>query len=149
MNLPLPDSARRFGDIILNDGAQEGTRTSRGQEYPVFNELAVWERSAYSTYSVEVKPVGDEAMQSLARLCEESGLAYENWGTVRNLCAECSRGNPGEHECNPSNATDVTLKFGFAARSEQTLRELLRNWLDIESRIRIGAIQKVVAGVDA
>ena len=31
-NVPLPESNRRYGDIILNDGAEEGTRTSRGTQ---------------------------------------------------------------------------------------------------------------------
>jgi tetratricopeptide (TPR) repeat protein len=49
-SVPLPNSNRRYRDILLNDGAAEGTRKSGEQEYPVFDELAVWKPSNYSTF---------------------------------------------------------------------------------------------------
>jgi len=49
-NVPLPSSNRRYRDIVLNDGASTGTRTAGDQQYPVFDELAIWYPSKYSTF---------------------------------------------------------------------------------------------------
>ena len=147
MNVPLPESDRRYEDIILNDGAPEGIRTSGGSEYPVFNELAIWQRSPYSTYAVEVGLASPEAKESLGRLCSELAVAFEDWGTLRHLCAECSRGNPGPHECAPS-TTDGN-RFGFAARGRSALDDLLRRWLEVEPGVELGAVSLAVAGISA
>lgn len=40
LNVPLPESGHRFGDIVLHDGAATGRRKYRDGEVPVFNELA-------------------------------------------------------------------------------------------------------------
>src|SRR5208337_4273353 len=51
LSVPLPESGHRFHDIVLNDGASEGTRIDqRGKEVPVIDDLSIWEVSAYSTY---------------------------------------------------------------------------------------------------
>jgi hypothetical protein len=50
MNVPLPASGRHFGDVVLHDGHPDGVRLMGGREHPVFNELAVLERSAFQTF---------------------------------------------------------------------------------------------------
>jgi hypothetical protein len=40
LNVPLPESRHRFRDIILNDGAENGTRAVGGIQVPVFAEFA-------------------------------------------------------------------------------------------------------------
>lgn len=146
-NIPLPETDRLYGDIILNDGAQEGTRLSNGEEFPVFNELMVWKRSAYSTYRVEVVAVSDEARESLERLCEEQGIEFEDWSTVRTLCAACSRGNPEEHSCSTSESAKGPSRFGFAAKSRTDLAAVLAAWRETEADLRVGEAEMLVAGV--
>jgi len=146
MNVPLPESDRLYGDIILNDGAPEGIRQSGGTEYPVFNELTVWKRSKYSTFEVHIDGAGDLALSGLGRLCEEQELHFEDWGTVRNLCAACSRGNPGEHECTTADDQMGASRFGFAAASQDALEKLLSCWSEIAPEVSWGAISLVVCG---
>jgi hypothetical protein len=145
MNVPLPESDRLYGDIILNDGAQEGTRVSGGQEFPVFDELVVWRRSDFSTYRVEVEGATDESRRSLARICEEHEIPMEDWGTMRNLCEACSRGNPGAHEC--SDLADATglVRFGLAAKGPEALRKALAEWREVAPEVRFGEPELVTA----
>jgi len=54
LNVPLPESRHRFRDIVLNDGAENGTRVVDGDQVPVFDELGVWRASEYSTLRVRL-----------------------------------------------------------------------------------------------
>lgn len=138
-NVPLPNSERRFGDIILNDGAEEGKRLSRGTEYPVFNELGVWEKSQYSTFEATLIIPTQEAMDSLERLCGERDMQVENWGTVRVLCAVCSRGNPGEHSCAEDAGREE--RIGFASTSETALKKVLAEWTEVQDGAKLMTLE--------
>ena len=127
-NVPLPNSKRRYRDIVLNDGAQEGTRTSGDFEYPVFNELDLWHASAYSTFQVGLTMSDSEAQSRIVELCDENNIGVEDWGTVRIICAECSRGNPGRDGCHADEVAEGARKYGFAAIDRQMLLHLLRTW---------------------
>lgn len=48
-NVPLPESGRRWGDIILHDGAPNGHRTFGDRTYSVFDELERWQPSEIPT----------------------------------------------------------------------------------------------------
>jgi len=96
LSVPLPESGHRFNDIVLNDGAANGTRVeSNGNEVPVFDELSIWKASNYSTFRVKLEMPDDSAKEKLVELCVAHELGVEDWTTIRILCAKCSRGNPG------------------------------------------------------
>lgn len=125
LNVPTPESERRYRDIVLNDGAPDGVRHAHGIEYPVFNEIMLWKASEYSTYSVSVTIPSETARNALLHLCAQREMGVEDWSTLRNLCALCSQGDPGEHACaNQSGASS----FGFAALSEDQLQMTLQEW---------------------
>lgn len=145
LNVPFASSERRYGDILINDGAPEGTRISNGDEFPVFNELGIWKMSAYSTFEVEIAMPNQLALQSLEEKCDQNDMWVEDWGTVRTLCAACSRGNPGEHVC--SSEETGQSKFGFAAKSEVALRRVLKAWANVEESVVVGAVKLVVSGI--
>jgi tetratricopeptide (TPR) repeat protein len=145
LNVPLASSERRYGDIVLNDGAPEGTRISAGREYAVFNELMLWRMSEHSTFEVELEVPNGSAMEALEERCRVAGMWVEDWGTVRTLCAACSKGNPGEHMCSIEPAGQ---RFGFAAKSEVELRKVLEEWADVEDGAEIGSVRLVVSGVN-
>jgi hypothetical protein len=105
-NVPLPNSNRRYRDILLNDGAAEGTRKAGDHEYPVFDELAVWKPSSYSTFQSALSMEDSDAERHLIEVCDENDIGLEDWSTVRIICAACSRGTPGEHHCSASEAQD-------------------------------------------
>jgi tetratricopeptide (TPR) repeat protein len=144
-NVPLASSERRYGDILVNDGAEEGTRISNGREYPVFDELGIWKVSAHSTFEVELVMPNESAIETLQSMCRENGLWVEDWGTVRILCEACSRSTPGEHVC--TNEPTGQNRYGFAAKSEGALQSVLKEWAEAEDGAEIGSITLAVAGL--
>jgi hypothetical protein len=145
LNVPLASSDRLYGDILINDGAPEGTRISDGDEYPVFDELGIWRRSAHSTFEVELIVPNATAFEILEDRCRQNDMWVEDWGTVRMLCEACSRGNPGEHVCTAESVGQN--KFGFAAKSESDLRRLLDGWVEMEDGAALKSLRLVVNGV--
>lgn len=128
LNVPLPESGRRFRDVLLNDGAPNGTRVKDGVEVPVFDELEVWRPSQYSTFEVVLEGVTAEAEESLVELCNERELGVEDWSTIRFICQECSRGNPGPHDCKRLDTDAAERTYAIAAQSESEVMQLLTEW---------------------
>ncbi|MCM0675061.1 hypothetical protein NCC78_10215 [Micromonospora phytophila] len=54
LNVPTPESGRRFGEIVVHDGAPNGEREVDGQSYPVFDELLLWRESPLPTCTVRI-----------------------------------------------------------------------------------------------
>jgi hypothetical protein len=79
-NVPLPASERRYGDILINDGAEEGTRIRNGREYSVFDELGIWKTSPFSTFEVQLVMPNASAMQSLQDKFRENGCGLRIGG---------------------------------------------------------------------
>jgi hypothetical protein len=113
VNIPLPESRHRFHDIVLNDGAPEGTRLRNGVEVDVFNELEIWQASQYSTFEAKVDIPTDSSEARLVEVCRKYKLGAEDWSTVRILCAKCSQGNPGSHECEATTPHGVRRSYAF------------------------------------
>jgi|SRR5579859_179345 len=128
LNVPLPESKHRYHDVVLNDGAPNGTRMLKGTEVPVFDELMIWKPSDYSTFRVSIKVSTEAAHAALEALCEEKGIGIEDWSTVRFICSECSRGNPGPHDCKSPAPESGESTLGFAAKSKDELIDMLQNW---------------------
>lgn len=82
LNVPRPESQRRFQDVVLHDGAPNGTRTMNGTELPIFDELEVWESSRFVTYEVALQLPHAGAKAVLAEICTERGLGLEDWSAA-------------------------------------------------------------------
>jgi hypothetical protein len=129
LNVPLPESCHRFNDIVLNDGAANGSRVnSKGTEVPVFDELSIWKVSEYSTFRVKFNMRDDSAQERLVDLCTAADIGIEDWTTIRMLCAKCSRGNPGPHNCEAKPLEDGHRRFGFGAKKQEDLSKVLHEW---------------------
>jgi len=127
--VPLPQSERRFGDLLLHDGAPNGFRKVDDKEVPVFDELQLLTPSEYGTFEVIVSGVGPEDVESLTDLAAERGLAAEDWSSnLRIICRACSEGSVNGKHAHDLDQTDY-LRIGFAALSEIQAREILRKWL--------------------
>jgi tetratricopeptide (TPR) repeat protein len=129
--VPLPESGRRFHDLLLHDGEPRGSRMSRGREVPVFNEIMVLETSAAGTFDAYVKAASREDSEALEEAFAGADCAAEDWsGNVRLLCAQCSEGRPHEHE----RATETEApwaperRFGIGALDAGRVDELLAAW---------------------
>ena len=138
INVPLPESGWRFGDIALHDGAPTGTRPSPdGQgEVHVFNAFERWRPSETPTHTAFVRsPVAADA-QALAALLNEHGWHSEDWTqSLRYICLRCSYGIPHEHtDAAPSveqaDTWQTERSIGIAAPAAQSaeLETALQNW---------------------
>jgi hypothetical protein len=127
--VPLPQSEHRFGDLLLHDGAPNGSRKLDGREVPVFDELQLLTASEYGTFEVIVSGVAPEDVESLADLASERGLAAEDWSSnLRIVCKACSEGWLDAKHRHDVDQIDYR-RIGFAALSEIQIREILRRWL--------------------
>jgi len=143
LNVPLPESGHRFRDIVLHDGAASGSRTRDGAEYPVFDELSVWQPSDYSTFEVSLNVPSQIAEDRLVEFCRGRKIGIEDWSTVRMICAECSRGNPAPHDCKKHPDT-ARRPYALAAKSEDDLRMLLTEWVAETPGAECGAVDLVL-----
>jgi tetratricopeptide (TPR) repeat protein len=131
LNVPLPQSGHRYHDVVINDGAQEGTRLSDGHEYPVFDGLGIWKKSTYSTFETTIVFPNDDAKSRLQSFCDERDIGCEDWRTIRTLCRQCSLGNPDRHACVDRPVSEGRSRFGFGARSREELLSVLDHWVTI------------------
>jgi hypothetical protein len=127
VNVPLPESGFRWGDIVLTDGAVEGERVVGGRVFPVFNVLQLWAPSNFRTFIIELATADGDALAALERCASEQGGAAEDWGTCTSiLCKDCSYGRPHEH-------VDVTNPAhphcGLAPRDHAHADAIIATWL--------------------
>ena len=125
LNVPLPGSGHRHGDVVLHDGEPHGSRLVDGDEHPVFEEIELWQRSPRPTLSVVVRAPAAEDVDALLGDLDDAGLAGEEWtSNVRMLCRACSEGSPAghDHAVGGTGAEDRTIGIsGHPADAEQVL----------------------------
>jgi hypothetical protein len=129
LNVPLPESKRRFRDVILNDGAENGSRMLDGLKIGVFDELEVWQPSTYSTFQSELHVPDPESEEKLRKISQDHEVGVEDWSTIRMICAECSRGNPQPHECKAVRPNGERKRFGFGAHKPEDVERVLIQWV--------------------
>lgn len=129
LNVPMPESGHRFGDIVLHDGASTGHRFDGERQVPVFNELARLVPSEFQTFVVFVSCAGREDLQPLLR-ATAPGLGYaEDWtDTVQYYCMRCSYGTPHRHDHDDTDDWQTDRNLGIAAQSRKSVEKLLRDW---------------------
>lgn len=132
LNVPLPESGHRFGDIVLHDGAATGSRFDGEREVHVFNELERLLPSEFQTFVVFVRAPSREDIDALLR-ASAPGIGYaEDWTqSIRHYCLRCSYGAPHNHaqvqDENPQWQTERNL--GIAAQSHLSVEKLLKDWV--------------------
>ena len=128
LSVPLPGSGHRWGDLVLHDGAANGYRMLRGQKVPVFDELAILQRSGFVTFVVELK-AEPNTLETLSSIADDLGGAAEDWSTSTTLiCKECSEGTPG-HLHDAEHTTPADPHCGIAARNETHVQQILDAWI--------------------
>ena len=137
INVPLPESGWRFGDIALHDGAPTGTRDDgQGGEVHVFNAFECWRPSETPTHTAFVRCPAAADAHALTELLEQHGWTAEDWTqSLRYLCLRCSYGIPHEHtDAAPSveqaDTWHTERSIGIAAPAAQSaeLETALQNW---------------------
>lgn len=138
LNVPLPESGHRLGDVVLHDGASTGTRRSGEREVMVFNALQRLEASALQTFAVFVRCDEPEDLQPLlAALSTDDGYAEDWTASMTVYCMRCSYGAPHRrtHEdtmaqaANDPRAWAVERNLGVGAHSREAVQAALRAWV--------------------
>lgn len=144
LNIPMPESGYRHGDVVLHDGAPVGYRESNGREYPVFNVLELFEQSSCVTVAAELLAPDQQDVDALEAICDELGIAFEDWtSSFRILCKKCSEGRPHEHHHHATEADagwNEHRRVAFAADSKARVDEALQRW-QTSTRKVLGAVQ--------
>ena len=121
-NIPTPESGHRYRDLLLHDGAPNGSRLSRGREVPVFDELVVLEPSRFETWVLEIDTDEARAAEIVTQVKQRGGYA-EDWTTsVRMICKACSEGTVG-YEHNHETAVPARRRIGIATTSDELCRD--------------------------
>ena len=133
-SVPIPASGYRHGDIVLNDGAPEGTRTAGNEDYAVFNVLALLQASTFETAIATIEVASDADLQSLDTMLTAAGHVMEDWtANVRMLCKQCSEGRPHHaHDAELPPQWQAQRRLGVAIRADVSIdaAALFQRWQD-------------------
>lgn len=144
LNVPLPESGHRFGDIVLHDGASTGSRFDGEREVHVFNQLGRLVPSEFQTFVVFVRADSEGELDALLK-ATAPGIGYaEDWTrSIRHYCMRCSYGAPHRHD--QSEAEESTWQternLGIAAQSRKSVEKLLKDWASGHAGRHVDAIE--------
>lgn len=142
IDVPLPDSGYRYGDIVLHDGASTGQRRFHQSMVPVLNALQRMQTSEYPTFAVFVNCPQRTDLEALIE-ARVPGIAFaEDWTeSIVNYCLRCSYGAPphrhdSDDERNDSDDPDIEKRsrwrpersIGIAAQSRHSVMRLTDRW---------------------
>ena len=115
---------RGFGDVILHDGAPNGERTVGDRQYPVFDEIQVWQSADIPTWMVDISAdaAGYERLVELFGT-QEYGIEASN--NVKPVCSCCSKGSVEQHM---EQAQTVDMLEFWVAAPEETVLSTLDAW---------------------
>ncbi|MFF5492685.1 tetratricopeptide repeat protein [Streptomyces aquilus] len=122
VNVPVT-GGRRYGEIVVHDGAPNGERIVDGTTFPVFDELLLFRESELPTLEVTVAAGERADLEALVGLFTEHGYGAEPASSVRMLCACCSEGTHEQQRGVEAGAQRLSL----AAPPEEA-RRLLERW---------------------
>ncbi|GAA0798339.1 hypothetical protein [Spirilliplanes yamanashiensis] len=86
------DPGRRFGEIVLHDGAPNGERVAGGRTHPVFDELLLFESSPTATLAATVTARTGDDLRAAAEAFQLAGFGAEPLDSADVLCRCCSEG---------------------------------------------------------
>jgi hypothetical protein len=145
INVPLPDSGYRYGDIVLHDGAATGERRFHQSRVPVMNALQRTIVSEYPTFAVFATCPRREDLDALVEM-RVPGIAFiEDWTeSIRHVCLRCSYGAPHKHQEGDDRADDVwrpERNLGVAAQSKRSVLRLIERWKEQGAGRRLDALE--------
>ncbi|MBO1333148.1 tetratricopeptide repeat protein [Streptomyces sp. VRA16 Mangrove soil] len=122
LNVPVT-GGRRYGEVVVHDGAPNGERVVNGTTYPVFDELLRFEASDLPTWTVTVHAAEETELRALVDLFDEHGCCAEPTSSVEMICKCCSEGTLEKDGALHAGAQTVSL-----AAPESDVRRLLDTW---------------------
>jgi tetratricopeptide (TPR) repeat protein len=138
-SVPLPESGHRWRDVVLNDGAPNGYRQYDGREYPVFDELQLFQRSPYATFVARVRMPRKRAYsEDLMRQAANLDGNAEDWSTsLAMICKACSEGRPHKIHDGKRKPPKGAHLIAIAARNRAHASEILHAWETGKKGIRV------------
>lgn len=143
INVPLPDSGYRYGDIVLHDGASTGQRRFHQSMVPVLNALQRMEVSEYPTFAMFVNCPQRTDLDALIE-ARVPGIAFvEDWTeSIAHDCLRRGHGAPHRHDNDDDrrrqhnqqpDAGERSLwrperNIGIAAQSRHSVMRLIERW---------------------
>ena len=129
-SIPHPQSGKRYRDLILIDGTEQGYRIVDNRRLPVYDELSVLQSSRYRTYAVELSDVTPNDVDVLDRLCLDADLGFDNWSKATRSVVTQQSGKLPEYynDLLEEEWGGGAYVIGIAAESEEELVALLKNW---------------------
>jgi len=115
--------SRRYGEIVLHDGAPNGERVVDGRRFPVFDEIMVFEPSAIPTLSVMITAPDVADTVALADLFAENDFGGEVMSSRVVMCKCCSEGSVTQERSFEGGRQQVLL-----GAPEEAARRLLDEW---------------------
>jgi tetratricopeptide (TPR) repeat protein len=144
-NIPTLEARFRYGDVVLHDGAPNGTRFyAPGDERSVFDVFELFEPSEYATYEVSLEARDSETIEALASACEAAGIEFEDWTASLNLlCKACSEGRAHEqHDHSSQNGEwQLNRRVALAARDLDKVEAVLGQWCAADASRRIESVE--------
>ncbi|MGA8112060.1 MAG: hypothetical protein WCA46_00205 [Actinocatenispora sp.] len=122
MSVPF-DVSRRYGEVVVHDGAPNGERVNDGRTYPVFDELQLFTPSDLATLSVSVVARREEDARALLDAVSAAGFGAETLGSAQMLCRCCSEGSQTVRRSDQAGRQTVLL-----GAPETDARRLLDAW---------------------
>jgi tetratricopeptide (TPR) repeat protein len=145
-NIPTPEARFRFGDVVLHDGAETGTRLyAPGDERPVFNVFELFEPSEYVTFDVNLAAPDSLAILELESACETDGIEFEDWTkNMRVLCKACSEGRPHEQHDHSlkSDEWQTERRIGLASKDAAKVTSILEQWSTTGNGRRVESVEE-------
>jgi hypothetical protein len=127
-SIPLPESGRRYDDLVLHDGEARGKRRFGDRSVSVFDEIELLQPSAFETWQLVMWFPGPEEHQALMRELEDDEVLVEDWSdNYEILCEACSLGEPHAHDDlrHRNRPWDPEHRMGVAVRGASELGPLL------------------------
>lgn len=116
------DPSRRFGEVVVHDGAPSGERVVGETTVPVFDEVALFEPSDTATLSVLVT-CGPGELEALAESFARRRLGFEVLASRVHLCARCSRSSIRQERSEHDGEQQL-----FLGAAQDDARALLDAW---------------------
>lgn len=149
LNVPLPGSGRRWGEIVLHDGVPNGERVSEGRTYSVFDEIELWAASDVPVHAVPVRIGSEDDLQALIETAAGDDVTVEAWDTVTPMCPACStsridQDQPHDHDMSDGPVTGGRTTVGVAASLDVTDALMVR-WVAVDPLSRGAGTPEAVA----
>ncbi len=127
-SIPHPGSGRNYQDIILISRELSGYNVAGERRYPVYDQLDLYKRSTFQTFSCFLYEANEQALEQLAQLCKKYKLGFEVWSNAtRNMAGKKTLPEYYGQKMLPE-PEDTGIQVALAARRQEQAEYILSAW---------------------